>query len=145
MNWGSNRHIKDKINTVDEAKIFKCGIDETIGPVQTVSEEKIKYLLEHFNCPTTDPIVRKQYEDLILKKHQAFTASKQDIGVSEEISHKIHMKTEQPVYVKQFRIPDIHEKEIVNHLNEWKKNNLREEHSSPNNRPIFCVPKKMGH
>ena len=78
---------------------------------------------------------------IILKKH---CIVKQDIGFSEEISHKIHMKSEQPVYIKQFRIPDIHEQEIMNHLNEWKKNNVIEECSSPYNTPIFCVPKKDG-
>ena len=135
---------KIKLIPVEEAKIFKYGSNETTGPIPTISDQKRKYLLEHFNCPTNDPSIRKQYEELILKNHQAFSESKQDIGFSEEISHKIHMKSEQPVYIKQFRIPDIHEQEIMNHLNEWKKNNVIEECSSPYNTPIFCVPKKDG-
>ena len=135
-----------KINLipVEEAKIFQFQNSDITGPIPVITEEKKNYLLGNFNCPNTDPVIRQQYEDLILKNHQVFSESKHDIGFSEAVSHKINMKTAQPVYVKQFRIPDTHEQEILNHLEEWKKQNVIEECSSPYNTPIFCVPKKDG-
>jgi hypothetical protein len=54
------------------------------------------------------------------------------------------MKNEQPVYVKQFRIPEIHQNEINEHVKQWQGQNVIEECSSPYNSPIFCVPKKGG-
>jgi transposase InsO family protein len=135
---------KVELIPVNEAKIFKYGVEEATGPIPLISDEKKKFLLENFNCPVNDPMVRQQYEDLILKNHQIFSENKQDIGFSDIVSHKINMKTKEPVYVKQFRIPDTHEQEIINHLDEWKKQNIIEECSSPYNTPIFCVPKKDG-
>jgi hypothetical protein len=60
---------KVKLIPVNEAKFFKYGIEESTGPVPAISEEKRNYLLEHFNCPAANTIVRKQYENLILKNH----------------------------------------------------------------------------
>lgn len=131
---------KVELIPVNEAKIFKYGVEEATGPIPLISDEKKKFLLENFNCPVNDPMIRQQYEDLILKNHQIFAENKQDIGFSDVVSHKINMKTREPVYVKQFRIPDTHEQEIINHLDEWKKQNIIEECSSPYNTPIFCVP-----
>jgi hypothetical protein len=45
------------------------------------------------------------------------------------------MKNKQPIYTKQFRIPDAHQEEIVNHIEQLRSQNVIEECSSPYNSP----------
>jgi hypothetical protein len=54
------------------------------------------------------------------------------------------MKNNQPIFIKQFRIPDAHQEVILEHINEWQNKKVIEECSSPYNSPVFCVPKKGG-
>jgi hypothetical protein len=49
------------------------------------------------------------YRRLLAKHRQIFSLSKHDIGYCDTILHKLFMKTEEPVYVKQFKIPEAHQ------------------------------------
>ena len=130
---------------VQEAHIASCATGNATGPIPAPTKEKYDYLLENFRCPPeTPPEIRAKYEALIMQNHDVFANDKYDLGFSDAVSHRINMKTPQPVYVKQFRIPDAHEHEILDHVREWKKQEVIEECSSPYNSPVFCVPKKGG-
>lgn len=136
---------KMQVIPIQEAKIATFGNPIQTGTITTPSREKAIYLKENFNCPVDiPPLIRAQYEALILQNHDVFADDKFDLGFSDKISHKINMKTPQPVYVKQFRIPDAYEKEILNHIEQWLQQEVIEECSSPYNSPVFCVPKKTG-
>ena len=129
---------------VSEAKIASFGLENATGPIHCATPDKISFLNEHFKCTANDHLVKDSYKKLILANHDVFADHKYDLGFSDAISHKIHMKNEQPVYVKQFRIPEIHQNEINEHVKQWQGQNVIEECSSPYNSPIFCVPKKGG-
>ena len=130
---------------VEEARIASFGTPATTGPISQPGQEKLKYLKENFNCPKDiSPAIRAQYEELIIQNHDVFAHDKFDLGFSDVISHQINMKTPQPVYVKQFRIPDAYESEIMKHVEQWLAQDVIEECSSPYNSPVFCVPKKTG-
>ena len=132
-----------KVLPVHEATIASFG--HTTGPIAQPDEEKLQFLKDNFYCPPDTPAnIRDKYEKLILQNHDVFASNKFDLGFSDAVSHQINMKTAQPVYVKQFRIPDCHETEILNHVREWQKQEVIEECSSPYNSPVFCVPKKGG-
>ena len=134
-----------KVLPVSEAQVSSFGISDKTGKILPPTSEKLQYLKDNFNCPLdTSPEIRAQYEDLILQNHDVFAKDKYDLGFSDRVSHKINMKTAQPVYVKQFRIPDAYEEVILNHVEEWKKQSVIEECCSPYNSPVFCVPKKDG-
>ena len=134
-----------KVLPVDEARISSFGISEQTGHILPPTQEKLQYLKENFNCPMDhSPEVRAKYEQLILQNHDVFAKDKYDLGFSDKVSHKINMKTPQPVYVKQFRIPDAYEEVILAHVAEWQKQSVIEECSSRYNSPVFCVPKKDG-
>ena len=134
-----------QIIPVSEARIASFGNDEMTGAIPEATNEKLTFLKENITCPSEmTEETKNQYVDLILQNHDVFAGGKYDLGYTDVISHKIFMKTEQPVYRKQFRIPDIHQSEILEHITEWTKQNVIEECSSPYNSPIFCVPKKGG-
>ena len=134
-----------KVIPVDEARISSFGNPAQTGPVAAATPEKMQYLKENFRCPQgTHPNIQAQYEELILANHDVFAKDKFDLGFSDKVTHKINMKTPQPVYVKQFRIPEAYESVILDHVTEWQKQHVIEECSSPYNSPVFCVPKKDG-
>ena len=134
-----------QIIPIDEAHISAFGTEELTGAIPKATSEKLAYLKANIQCPSEiSDEVKSEYVKLILQNHDVFASDKFDLGFTDVISHKINMKTQQPVYTKQFRIPDTHQKEILDHIVGWQKQNVIEECASPFNSPVFCVPKKGG-
>ncbi len=66
------------------------------------------------------------------------------MGLAKDFKHKIHLKTQDPVYSKQLKIPEAHHQFIEQTLDEWLKLGVVKRSNSLYNSPIFCVPKKQG-
>jgi hypothetical protein len=45
---------------------------------------------------------------MILKHYEIVSINNSDLGRVKYIFHKIHLKDNEPVYIKQFKIPDAH-------------------------------------
>ena len=58
--------------------------------------------------------------------------------------HDISLKSQEPVYVKQFKIPDAHREQVEKHVTEWLKLGVVQPTRSKFNSPIFVVAKKNG-
>jgi hypothetical protein len=81
----------------------------------------------------------------ILFKHQAaISINKMDLGRAKNFTQKIHLKDNNPVYRKQFKIPEAHQNFIEATLDEWLKLGVVKRSNSLYNSPLFCVPKKQG-
>ena len=69
--------------------------------------------------------VPKQYQQqclkLLLQNHEAVSQDKFNLGRTDTLMHEIALKTEEPIYIKQFRIPDAHQKEVERHVLKWLK------------------------
>jgi hypothetical protein len=57
---------------------------------------------------------------------------------------EIALKSQDPIYIKQFKIPDALQKEIERHVLEWLKLGVIQPAHSRYNSPIFAVIKKDG-
>ncbi len=78
-------------------------------------------------------------------KHQAaISLDKYDLGLAKDFTHKIHLKDGQPIFQKQFNLPESHTQFIEQSLDEWLKLGVVQQSNSSYNFPIFCVPKKQG-
>jgi hypothetical protein len=77
-------------------------------------------------------------------KNDMLSIDKYDLGLAKDFKHKIHLKTQDPVYRKQFKIPEAHHQFIEQTLDEWLKLGVVKRSNSLYNSPIFCVPKKQG-
>jgi hypothetical protein len=73
----------------------------------------------------------------------ALSIDKYDLGLAKDIKHKIHLKMQDPVYRKQFKILEAHHQFIEQILDEWLKLGVKRSNSLYNSL-IFCVPKKQG-
>ncbi len=95
----------------------------------------------HLNVPEQ---YKKQYLQVILKNHDAVSQIKFDLGRTDTLMHEIVLKTPEPIYVKQFKIPDVHCQEVERHVLEWLKLGVIQPACSRYNSPIFAVMKKDG-
>ncbi len=60
------------------------------------------------------------------------------------VLHKLFMKNQEPVYVKQFRIPEAHQSYLQDQIREWLKLGIIQPSTSRYNSPVFLVQKKDG-
>ena len=124
------------INAVAESKLK----EKTCTPL---SPEKRKFIEENAKLNVPEEYKQK-YMDLLLRHHEVISAHKYDLGRTETLLHEITLKTEEPVYVKQFKIPDAHRQEVEKHVAEWLKLGVVQPARSKYNSPIFVVAKKNG-
>jgi hypothetical protein len=88
--------------------------------------------------------LHQQYLDVLLLHHKAISPDKFDLEQMDTLMHKIVLKTQEPIYVKQFKIHDAHHKEVQRHVLEWLKLGVIQPAHSRYNSPIFAVMKKDG-
>jgi hypothetical protein len=87
---------------------------------------------------------KERYLDILCKHQEAISINKYDLGLAKNYKHRIHLKNENPVYRKQFKIPEAHHNFIEQTLEEWLKLGVVRRSDSLYNSLIFCVPKKQG-
>jgi hypothetical protein len=86
----------------------------------------------------------ERYLDILCKHPDMLSLDKYNLGLAKDFKHKIHLKTQDPVYRKQFKIPEAHHQFIEQTLDEWLKLGVVKRSNLPYNSPIFCIPKKQG-
>ncbi len=90
------------------------------------------------------PEVKQKNIDILYKHQAAISMNKMDLSCVKNFTHKIHLKDNNPVYRKQFKIPEAHQNFIEATLDEWLKLGVVKRSNSLYNSPFFCVPKKQG-
>jgi len=83
-----------------------------------------------------------QYLKMLLHNHEAISQDKFEFGQTDTLMHEIALKSQEPIYVKQFKIPDAHRNEVEKHVLEWLKLGVIQPALSRYNSPIFAVMKK---
>ena len=80
----------------------------------------------------------------VLEKYQNSVYLKGDAwdGVSAKLGyHRINLKTDQPINIKQYKLPYKLEKIVEDQVQEWIKMGICEESNSEFNCPLYAVPK----
>jgi hypothetical protein len=111
--------------------------------VSPCSEEKKRFIQDNvqLNVPEEE---KQAYMDLLCQNHGVFSDHKHDLGRATTLQHEITLKSNLPVYIKQFKIPEAHQQEVRNHVTEWLKLGVIQPSRSKYNSPIFVVAKKDG-
>jgi hypothetical protein len=84
-------------------------------PPLPLPTEKLKYIEETLT-KTVPSQHYEAYKRVILKNHAVISRHKFDLGRTETLLHEISLKTDEPIYVKQFKIPDAHRLEVEKHV-----------------------------
>ena len=108
---------------------------------QKLTEAKRKLIKEKF-CSEVLAEYKQQYLDVLLKFHEAISEDQFDLGRCRTNLHEITLKTDEPIFVKQFKILDVHMEEVEKHVVEWLKLGVIEQARSKYNSLIILVAKK---
>jgi hypothetical protein len=84
-------------------------------PHQKFREQKKKFILETVKMQVPEQL-HQQYLDVLLCHHEAISKDKFDLGRTDTLMHIIALKTQEPIYIKQFKINDAHHKEVKKHV-----------------------------
>jgi len=148
LDRGTNIGLVENIQDCDRRELnpeYINSLRAQMEPPHTVpSAEKKKFILQTAKLDSVPEKFREKYRDLLLKYHEAISQHKFDLGRSETLMHDIALKTEEPIYVKQFKIPDAHREEVERHVAEWLKLGVVQPCRSKYNSPLFVVMKKNG-
>ncbi len=102
-----------EINPAYIQAVARATIKKSTEAVPPAKRQFIKQTI-HLNVP-------EQYLKVIWKNHEAVSQNKFDLGHTDTLMHEIVLKTPEPIYVKQFKIPDAHRQEVERHVLEWLK------------------------
>ena len=100
--------------------------------------------IEEFNNIGGPDWFRQGCKELLFKYHNCISENKFDLGRTDCMPHRIHMKTINPVHLKQFRIPWEHREVVNEFVDEMQRIGCIQVSWSPYNAPIFCVKKPHG-
>jgi hypothetical protein len=141
MNVG-NAEILDpaRIMSVDEVNKTNC---RTSTSTPTSNTKVTDFIAKNAKIEG-EKEEKDKYLKLFLKYPQVFSQHKNDLGKCDLIQHEIHLKTKEPVYIKQFKIPEGHQQAVTNQVKEWLKLGIVQTSHSRYNSPIFVVKKKDG-
>jgi hypothetical protein len=114
-----------------------------VQPREVLSAKKRQFFIDNAKLQVPEQF-QKQFLNLLLKNHEAISQDKFDLGITDTLMHEIASKTAEPIYIKQFKIPDAHCKEVKKHVLEWLKLGVIQPARSHYNSPIFAVMKKDG-
>jgi hypothetical protein len=123
----AEHHTEDKRSEkLDKRFVAHLLKDVTINGIQQEKAKlwtkvaKMDHIMEHahINVPTS---CMSKYRNLLLKHFSIVSIDKSDLGRVKHFFHKIHLKDNEPVYQKQFKIPDAHRPFLEESLAEWLK------------------------
>jgi hypothetical protein len=86
-------------------------------PLSKSEEEKIVQRRNPTEMPPQEEFLDR-YLDTLCKHQDALSIDKYDLGLAKDFKHKIHLKFQDPVYGKQFKIPEAHHQFIEQTLEE---------------------------
>ena len=78
-------------------------------------------MIEEKFCSEVPAEYKQQYLQVLLKFHEAISEDRFNLGRCRTDLHEITLKTDEPIFVKQFKIPDAHMEEVEKHVIEWLK------------------------
>jgi hypothetical protein len=87
---------------------------------------------------------KSQCEDLLCKHYDVFSKYKTDLGRANHSEHKIELKVDDPIYVKQFPMPEVHRYLLKGQIKDGLNMGLVQKSRSRYNSLLFMMLKKDG-
>jgi hypothetical protein len=133
LEWDNILGIKE----IEEEKLVPL-IDEFPDRFPKVKRKRLSREDIQRRCHQQLPVEYKErYINILHKHHDALSVKKFDLGLAKDFMHKIHLKANDPLYTKQFKITE-------QTLDEWLKLGVVKRSNLLYNSPILCAPRKQG-
>ena len=139
----TDKHVME----IGHGRLLDNKAEPDVGPAKKLSAQEEKDFKAKLNIKCESLEEKRKYEDLCVKFHDVFSKNKHDLGRSDVISHKIHIKDKDnvdPSHVRQFPIPLAHKADIYEYVDQLLAQGAIELSRSAYNSPMFCVPKAKG-
>ena len=81
------------------------------GAIQEPTKEELTFLDESINIQAPDPW-GTTYREMLYRYHDVISKGKFDLGWTDVVEHKINLTDDDPVHIRQFRIPLEHRQTI---------------------------------
>ena len=131
------------VSQVDNNVFINAVQTQSLSPPPPLNSTDKNTFLNDLNLNVPDN-EKQAYLNLLLQNHDVFSKNKNDLGKATNATHKIHLKNDAPIYVKQFPVPEAYREQLNLQVKEWLKMGIVTPTNSPYNSPIFVVPKKDG-
>ena len=102
--------VVEKILEVDEIEEMNINTLTTERNIERpdvvhILKEQEKFILENaqLNVPSE---YKNRYLNLLMRNHEVISANKYNLGKCSTAMHDIELKSKEPIYIKQFRIPE---------------------------------------
>lgn len=103
---------------------------------------RLKLLNEKLRLKHIEDAHRTQIQKIVISYHDIFSLQGDPLPCTSLASHKIIVKDEANINIRQPRHPECHKEEISNQVNEMLNKRIIEASDSPFNSPLWVVPKK---
>ena len=114
-------------------------------PPSPLSPEKNKLIGEVIQRSKIPSTFQRQYTELLTEFGDVVSEDADDLGHSSTVVHDIDLRSQEPVYTKQYTLPEQDLRFIKESVGKWLRNGVIERANSKFNSAIFCVKKKEGH
>ena len=81
------------------------------GAITEPTREELAFLHEHINIQAPD-LWATTYREMLYRYHDVISKGKFDLGWTDVVEHKIELSDDDPVHIRQFRIPLEHRQTI---------------------------------
>ena len=141
--------LKDE-DQVGELQVNEMTVNleqKDLTPAAKITEKKKKYILDNVKFARNEDLteaLKQKYIALLLEHHEAISNSLFDTGRSQTVAHDIQLKKQDPIYLKQFRIPEAQREAVQKHVEELLKLGVVRPSRSKFNNPIYVVSRPDG-
>lgn len=99
-------------------------------------------LINELNLEQTPETHKEKLINLCTKFNDVFALQGDKLSSNNFYKQKINLSDNTPVYIKNYRSPEIHRQEIITQVDKLLTDNIIQPSVSPYNSPILLVPKK---
>lgn len=128
------KHFPNNLEPLENFDIFHINKNE-----QTNRKEKC---IKELNLANTPTYIKDRLTNLCEKYNDIFTLQNDTLTHNNFYKQKINLNDQNPVYIKNYRTPEIHKTEIDKHVSKMLEEKIIRPSVSPFNSPVLLVPKK---
>ena len=126
----------DTVEPVTFAQVLAILPDTNTQPTCTQAKKDLINRTVQAHVPQQ---FRAAYVSLLRRFHDVLSSDSSDLGRTNTVEHNIQLRDAEPVYTKQFPIPDVQLQFIKDQIAKWLALGLISRSRSKYNAPIFCI------
>lgn len=112
-------------------------------PKEKINEKRNEKLIDELKVNNIiDLDIKTKLKQLCLKYNDIFALEGEKLSANNFYKQSIHVNTDSPVYIKNYRTPEVHKEETNTQINKMLDDGIIQSSTSPYNSPILLVPKK---